>query len=74
VGQKLLAGEPRIAYMTNKIIYAFSNPTLVPSSLNDGEEVIMIKRLREFFLEEARRPSAASRPTSPRENADERPI
>src|SRR5439155_24597386 len=52
VGQKLLAGEPRIAYMTNKIIYAFTNPTLVPSSLKDGEEVIMVKRLRQFFLEQ----------------------
>ncbi len=74
VGQKLLAGEPRIAYMTNKIIYAFTNPTLVPSSLNDGEEVIVARRLRQFFLEEARRPSAASAPTAPRENADERKI
>jgi hypothetical protein len=48
--------------MTNKIIYAFTNPTLVPSSLKDGEEVIMAKRLRQFFLEEARRPTASTRP------------
>ena len=63
VGRKLLVGEPRIAYMTNKIIYAFTNPTLVPSSLKDGEEVIMAKRLRRFFLEEARRPTASTRPS-----------
>jgi hypothetical protein len=42
--------------MTNKIIYAFTNPTLVPSSLKDGEEVLMARRLRQFFLNEARRP------------------
>jgi len=58
VGRKLLEGEPRIAYMTNKIIYAFTNPTLVPSSLKDGEEVIMAKRLRQFFSEDARRPAS----------------
>jgi len=56
VGRALLNGEPRIAYMTNKIIYAFTNPTLVPSSLKDGEEVLMAKRLRQFFLNDARRP------------------
>ena len=65
-GQKLLAGEPRIAYMTNKIIYAFTNPTLVPSSLKDGEEVIMVKRLRQFFLEQSGRPTAASNAASAR--------
>jgi L-seryl-tRNA(Ser) seleniumtransferase len=51
VGIRLRDGEPRIAYMTNKIIYAYSGPTLVPSSLQDGEEVIVAKRLRQFFLE-----------------------
>ena len=61
VGQKLLAGEPRVAYMTNKIIYAFTNPTLVPSSLKDGEEVIIAGRIRQFFLEQARRPTAAAK-------------
>jgi L-seryl-tRNA(Ser) seleniumtransferase len=62
LGEKLKGGEPRIVYMTNKIIYAFTNPTLVPSSLKDGEEIIVAKRLRQFFLEEAhRRTSAAER-------------
>jgi hypothetical protein len=28
----------------------------VPSSLKDGEEVLMAKRLRQFFLNDARRP------------------
>jgi D-glucosaminate-6-phosphate ammonia-lyase len=74
VGQKLLAGEPRIAYMTNKIIYAFTNPTLVPSSLKDGEEVIMAKRLRQFFLEQAGRPTAASDAESARDEVDEHTI
>ena len=55
LGEKLKNGEPRIVYMTNKIIYAFTNPTLVPSSLKDGEEVIVARRLRQFFLEEGRR-------------------
>jgi len=58
LGEKLKNGEPRIVYMTNKIIYAFTNPTLVPSSLRDGEEVIVAKRLRQFFLEEGRRATA----------------
>jgi L-seryl-tRNA(Ser) seleniumtransferase len=59
VGERLRDGEPRVAYMTNKIIYAFTNPTLVPSSLKDGEEVIVAKRLREFFLTEARKPRSS---------------
>jgi L-seryl-tRNA(Ser) seleniumtransferase len=59
LGEKLKNGEPRIVYMTNKIIYAFTNPTLVPSSLKDGEEVIVARRLKQFFLDEAKRATAA---------------
>ena len=55
LGEKLKSGEPRIVYMTNKIIYAFTNPTLVPSSLKDGEEVIVARRLRQVFIEEGRK-------------------
>ena len=65
LGERLKNGEPRIAYMTNKIIYAFTNPTLVPSSLKDGEEVIVAKRLRQLFLEEARRPTSPAKPAPP---------
>jgi hypothetical protein len=34
--------------------YEFAT-TLVPSSLKDGEEVIVARRLRQFFIEEGRR-------------------
>jgi uncharacterized pyridoxal phosphate-dependent enzyme len=65
LGEKLKNGEPRIVYMTNKIIYAFTNPTIVPSSLKDGEEVIVAKRLRQVFLEEARRAASSAKPAVP---------
>lgn len=58
VGQRLRDGTTRIAYMTGKIPYAYANPTVVTSSLEDGEEVIVAARLREFFTEEARRSRA----------------
>jgi L-seryl-tRNA(Ser) seleniumtransferase len=49
--QKLRDGEPRIAYMPGRIIYAYSGPTIVTSSLRPGEEVVVARRLKEFFLE-----------------------
>jgi L-seryl-tRNA(Ser) seleniumtransferase len=53
-GERLKAGEPSIAYMTNRIIYAYSGPTIVTASLKPGEEILVARRLREFFLERGR--------------------
>lgn len=47
--QKLQAGEPRIV---------FRSQYFITRNLDDGEEIVVAKRLREFFTEEARRPSA----------------
>jgi len=46
----------------------------VPSSLKDGEEVIMARRLRQFFLEEGGRPTAAPNAASARDHIDEHTI
>jgi uncharacterized pyridoxal phosphate-dependent enzyme len=53
-GRKLRDGEPRLAYMTNRIVYAYSGPTIVTSSLRPGEEIVVARRLRQFFREEGR--------------------
>ena len=55
VAERLKNGEPRIAYMPGSIIYAYTGPTIVTASLRDGEEVLVARRLRQFFLEEAPR-------------------
>lgn len=58
--ERLRTGEPRIAFTSSKLTYeTIAHPTLVPGSLRDGEEVIVAKRLRQFFLDEARKPATA---------------
>ena len=55
---RLRNGEPRIVFTSSKLLSeTIAHPTLVPGSLKDGEEVMVAKRLRQFFLGEAARPS-----------------
>jgi len=56
--EKLRNGEPRIVFTSSKLVHeTIAHPTLVPGSLRDGEEVIVAKRLKQFFLAEAAKPS-----------------
>ena len=51
-------GDPRIVFTSSKLASeVIAHPTLVPGSLKDGEEVIVAKRLKQFFLAEAAKPS-----------------
>ena len=50
VREKLRAGEPRIL---------FSGTTFITRNLEHGEEVIAARRLRQFFIDAARRGSKA---------------
>lgn len=55
---RLRNGEPRIVFTSSKLANeTIAHPTLVPGSLRDGEEVIVAKRLKQFFLAEAAKPS-----------------
>jgi L-seryl-tRNA(Ser) seleniumtransferase len=55
---KLRNGEPRIVFTSSKLVNeTIAHPTLVPASLRGGEEVIVAKRLKQFFLAEAVKPS-----------------
>jgi L-seryl-tRNA(Ser) seleniumtransferase len=55
---KLRSGEPRIVFSSSKLVNeTIAHPTLVPGSLRDGEEAIVAKRLKQFFLAEAVKPS-----------------
>ena len=57
-GEKLRTGDPRIVFTSSKLVdESIAHPTLVPGSLRDGEEVIVAKRLKQFFLTEAAKPS-----------------
>jgi uncharacterized pyridoxal phosphate-dependent enzyme len=56
--EKLRTGDPRIVFTSSKLVHeSIAHPTLVPGSLRDGEEVIVAKRLKQFFLTEAAKPS-----------------
>ncbi len=56
--EKLRNGDPRIVFTSSKLASeTMSHPTLVPGSLRDGDEVIVAKRLKQFFSEEARKPA-----------------
>jgi L-seryl-tRNA(Ser) seleniumtransferase len=58
--EKLRMGEPRIVFTSSKLASeTISHPTLVPGSLRDGEEVIVAKRLRQFFTDETAKPTQA---------------
>jgi len=48
VAEALLNGEPRVAFMP-KIPYAYGGPTLVTELLRPGEEVVIARRIREYF-------------------------
>jgi seryl-tRNA(Sec) selenium transferase len=51
---KLRNGDPRIVFASSKLASeTIAHPALVPGSLRDGEEVIVAKRLKQFFSEEA---------------------
>ena len=55
---KLRSGEPRVVFTSSKLASeTIAHPTLVPGSLRDGEEVLVAKRLKQFFLAEAAKPS-----------------
>jgi len=55
---KLRNGDPRIVFTSSKLASEdVAHPTLVPGSLKDGEEVMVAKRLKQFFLTEAVKPS-----------------
>jgi seryl-tRNA(Sec) selenium transferase len=53
-GSRLKAGQPRIVCWT---FLGARNARIMPPALEDGDEVIIAKRLRQFFLEEAPRTS-----------------
>jgi D-glucosaminate-6-phosphate ammonia-lyase len=53
VQQKLQAGEPRVVYYEDD-----KGGTIQTRTMQDGEEILAARRLRQFFLEEARRPSS----------------
>jgi L-seryl-tRNA(Ser) seleniumtransferase len=53
-GARLKAGRPRIVCWT---FLGARNARIMPSALEDGDEMIIAKRLRQFFLEEAPRTS-----------------
>ena len=56
--EKLRSGDPRIVFTSSKLVHeTIAHPTLVPGSLRDGEEVIVAKRLKQFFATEAAKPS-----------------
>jgi len=50
VKEKLKAGEPRIVYYDDD-----KGGTIQTRTMHDGEEIFAARRLRQFFLEEARR-------------------
>jgi L-seryl-tRNA(Ser) seleniumtransferase len=55
---KLRNGDPRIVFTSSKLASEdVAHPTLVPGSLKDGEEVMVAKRLKQFFLTEAAKSS-----------------
>ena len=49
VKEKLKAGEPRIVYYDDD-----KGGTIQTRTMHDGEEIFAARRLREFFLAEAR--------------------
>ena len=52
--EKLRSDDPRIVFASSKLVHeTIAHPTLVPGSLRDGEEVIVAKRLKQFFTSEA---------------------
>jgi L-seryl-tRNA(Ser) seleniumtransferase len=51
-GARLKAGRPRIVCWT---FLGARNARILPPALEDGDEVILARRLRQFFLEEARK-------------------
>jgi L-seryl-tRNA(Ser) seleniumtransferase len=50
-GAKLKAGTPRIVCWT---FLGAKNARVLPPALEDGDEMIIARRLRQFFLDEAR--------------------
>jgi hypothetical protein len=55
---KLRNGDPRVVFTSSKLAHeTIAHPTLVPGSLRDGEEVIVAKRLKQFFVAEAVKPT-----------------
>jgi L-seryl-tRNA(Ser) seleniumtransferase len=58
--ERLRTGEPRLVFTSSKLATeTIAHPTLVPGSLRDGEEVIVARRLKQFFTTEARTSTAA---------------
>jgi uncharacterized pyridoxal phosphate-dependent enzyme len=58
--ERLRMGEPRMVFTQSKLASeTIAYPTLVPGSLKDGEEVIVAKRLKQFFTAEASKPITA---------------
>ncbi len=58
--ERLRMGEPRLVFAQSKLASeTIAHPTLVPGSLKDGEEVIVAKRLKQFFTAEASKPISA---------------